>query len=136
MENNSRPARIRRRILAVGIPTLTLLVGVGIGTSATGGVPEPRVETIVETETVEVEKEVEVEVPVTPAACLAALDEAEALNELNIEAFGVVADMFDAASSFDVSGINSGTAKLDALQPDVASKVADYNVEATACRAD
>lgn len=137
METNSRPARIRRRIFAVGIPTLALVIGVGIGTSATGETPEPRVETIVQTETVEVpvEKEIEVEVPVTPAACIAALDEAEALNQLNIEAFGVVADMFDAASSFDVAGINSGSAKLDALQPDVALKVADYNVEAEACRA-
>lgn len=137
MKNTNRPAR--RRILAIGIPVAALLIGVGIGNSAAGGVPEARVETKIETREVEVpvEKIVEkkVDVPVTPAACIAALDEAEALNQINIEAFGVVADMFDAASSFDVSGMNAGSAELDALQPKVASKVADYNEEATACRA-
>lgn len=135
MKNETRPARIRRRILAIGLPVVALLAGVGIGTSAAGGSPEPRVETKIETREVEVPVEKKVEVPVTPDACIAALDEAEALNQLNIEAFDIVAGMFDSASNYDVAGINSGTSKLDALQPKVAAKVADYNDEATACRA-
>lgn len=136
MKNTTaRPAR--RRILAIGIPVVTLLAGVGIGTSAAGGVPEPRVETKIETREVpvEVEKEVEVEVPVTPDVCLTALDNADDLNAVNADAFSVVADMFDAASSFDVAGINSGSAKLDKLQPEVSAAAAAYREEAAACRA-
>lgn len=138
MKNTTeRPARIRRRILAIGIPVATLLAGVGIGTSATGGVPEPRVETKIETREVEVPVEVEkiVEVEVAPTACLTALDNADDLNAVNADAFAVVADMFDAASSFDVAGINAGSAKLDKLQPEVAAAAAAYREEADACRA-
>lgn len=135
MKNTNRPAR--RRILAIGIPVAALLVGVGIGNSAAGGVPEARVETKIETREVEVPVEVEkiVEVEVAPAACLTALDNADDLNSVNADAFGVVADMFDAASSFDVAGINSGSAKLDKLQPQVSAAAAAYRDEAAACRA-
>lgn len=134
MKNTNRPAR--RRILAIGIPVAALLVGVGIGTSAADA-PEPRVETKIETREVEVPVEVEkiVEVEVASAACLTALDNADDLNSVNADAFGVVADMFEAASSFDVAGINSGSAKLDKLQPEVAAAAAAYREEAAACRA-
>jgi len=135
MKNTNRPAR--RRILAIGIPIAALLVGVGLGSSAAGGVPEARVETKIETREVEVPVEVEkiVEVEIASAACLTALDNADELNAVNADAFGVVADMFDAASSFDVAGINSGSAKLDKLQPEVSAAAAAYREEAAACRA-
>lgn len=130
METTTRPHRIRRRILAVGIPALTLLVGVGIGASSIPEPVEPRVETKIETETVEVEKRVEV----VPAACLAALDRAEDLNGINLEAFDITAEMFDAVAEFDVRRLEAETAKLDALGPEVAAAVAAYNDEADACR--
>lgn len=135
METTTRTARIRRRILTIGIPVVTLLCGVGIGTSAAGGVPEPEIHTERVEVPVEVERPVEVEVPVTPAACSAALDSADEVIQLAADGFGVVETMFDAASRFDAAGINAGSAELDRMQPSLAASVSTYREEAAECRA-
>ena len=126
---------IRRRVLAIGIPTAALLVGVGIGTSATGGVPEPRVETKIETREVPVEVEKKVEVAVTPDACTAALDYAEEAQEVSGSAFEVTAEMMDAVSQFDVATLEARTAELDSLRPDLQAALVSYRAEAAECRA-
>lgn len=119
---NSTPKNLRSLIFPAG----ALLIGIGAGlVIGTSNQPEPRVETVIETVTKEV----------TPDVCLNALDFADDVNDATVQGFTIVAEIFDAASTFDVTGMNAGNERLDQvrithLQPSITK----YQSAATTCR--
>lgn len=70
----------------------------------------------------------------TPHACLTALDDAEHLESLTVEALDSAGNAMRAAASYDAAGIDAETAKMEALTPKVAAARAAYETSAAECR--
>ncbi|TDE02813.1 hypothetical protein [Jiangella asiatica] len=126
------PATKRRRWPWIAAIVLALFAGVGIGSASgetgTTAMPEPQVVTETVTETVTEE------VAVTPDACLNALDAAEAVISHAQTAIGRMGEGFEAAASFDISGLDELTAWLDEQTPVVRDARAEYDTRAAECR--
>ena len=116
----------KRRVGLVLAVAASVVAGIAIGSAATGSAePTTKTETVTETETVEV----------APQSCLDALDAAEGLVHRGVvPAFDASADAMDAASRFDVAGINAATARMNRLTPRIERYVGDYNAAADSCR--
>lgn len=105
------------------------------------GQPEPETETVTVTKEVEVPVEkiiteqVEVEVPVTPEACLEALDLSEQGFGLASEAMGYMSDAMTAASTFDIVALEAATAELEVLNPKLTALSDPMNAAKAECRA-
>ena len=128
------PGKAPKRRRRVALPLAfagTMVLGIALGSAAAGGTPEP--------ETVTVEKRVEVPVETivatTPAVCLEALDDAEAVVKLGAEALGYSGEAIKAAASFNLAGLESANADLETVAPRMTDAVESYNVSATVCRA-
>ncbi|ALY08895.1 hypothetical protein GALAXY_51 [Arthrobacter phage Galaxy] len=99
----------KRRGLIAGF-VVVALAGFGLGSGGKAEpAPSPAAAPVVKTETktVTVEK--------TPAACLRALDLADEALGYSGDAMGVMGEMFEAASRFDLAGVEAGSPKLDKL---------------------
>jgi hypothetical protein len=70
----------------------------------------------------------------TPAACLEALDLSEKGFSLASEAMGYMTDAMNAASQFDVAGIESATAELKVVNPKISDLTAPMRAAASSCR--
>lgn len=129
LASGKAPKRRRRVALPIAFAA-TAALGIALGSAAAGGTPEP--------ETVTVEKRVEVPVEkivtTTPAVCLEALDDAEAVVKLGAEALGYSGAAIEAAGSFDLAGLESANADLGTVAPRMTDAVDTYNVSATVCR--
>ena len=118
-----------------------LLFGIIIGScGASGGTETTSTPAPTETETVEVPGpervvEKEVEVPVTPDSCLEALDLAEQGFDLASQTISIMNDALQAAANLNVAGIESATAQLEVLQPELESIVGPMNEAKAECRA-
>jgi hypothetical protein len=91
------------------------------------------------TETVEVEVPAEtitetVEVEVVPDACIDALSAGEALLYEFINYTDIVSVAFEAASNFDVDGLNAAAADIEAATPTTTMAAADWRASSDACR--
>lgn len=117
----------------VAIGVLALLTGVGIGAS---GTPAP-VEVVKEVPGPErtVTKTVTKEVPVTPEACLTALDLSEEGFTYSAEAMGYMSDALTAAGNVDVAAMQQANADLTALNPKITALTAPMKTAAAECRA-
>lgn len=71
-----------------------------------------------------------------PTVCLNALDRADEVIDQVARAFGIVADIFGAASRFDVDTMDRLSTQLDAITPIVLEATNDYRSAASACRAE
>jgi hypothetical protein len=96
------------------------LLGIGAGTAAQ---PEPstvtRIEGVLE---------------VAPQSCLDALDLADEGFTYAGEAMGAASDGFDAASRFDVAGLNDASARIRRAGDQIESITADYQAAKADCR--
>lgn len=100
---------------------IALVLGVAAGSSPA---PEPRLETTIET------------VTEVPAECIDALDYAEEVNEASMAGFSIVAEIFEAAGSFDVTSMQQATDRLDLTRTQqLTPAIEKYNVAAITCRA-
>lgn len=129
----------KRRWVTPTVAVVALLMGVGIGNSTD---PEPEVieaepevitETVVETETVTETVEVEVEVEVAPQACLDAVNSARAGFSIAGEMMGVLGPAVEAASMWDIAGLDAAMDDLEALNADL-EKIT-FVEDAAACEA-
>lgn len=117
--------------VATGV--LAMVVGGFIGAS---GQPEPIVKEVPGPERVvtnTVEKKVDV--PVTPAACVTALDLSEKGFSISAEAMGYMSDALTAASKFDVASMQRANVNLDALNPKLKAITAPMKAASAECRA-
>lgn len=73
--------------------------------------------------------------PVTPSSCLQALDLADDVIAANSEAFGVVGEMFEAASRFDIDDMTASQEELAEMADDVAPLATRYRTVRDQCRA-
>ena len=73
-------------------------------------------------------------VEVTPAACIEALDRAEAVFDIAIEGFDLTADGFNAAAEFDLAALERAGIELNALAPEMGEARQQYNTAAASCR--
>lgn len=118
MTNHSIPHEqptTRRWPLVVGAAAL-FFTGLGVGVASDNDVAG--------TATVEV----------TPQACLDAVKAADAVIELNIEAFDYVVDAFDAAANFDVAGIDQATVGIESLHAPMGVAADEYRTTSDECR--
>jgi len=76
-----------------------------------------------------------VTVETVPDVCLEALDLAEDLIELSVEAMGHAGDAMAAVSTFDADGINAASGEIEAMTPEVQLVRAAYDQAAGECRA-
>lgn len=127
----------KRRWVTPTVAVVALLMGVGIGNSTD---PEPEVieaepevitETVVETETVT--ETVEVEVEVAPQACLDAVNSARAGFYIAGEMMGVLGPAVEAASMWDIAGLDAAMDDLEALNAEL-EKIT-FVEDAAACEA-
>lgn len=116
----------RRRWVTPALLAAGVAVGAALGAAGEPAAPEPEVREVTVTE--------EVEVPTTPQICLEALDRAETVIQYAAEGIGIMADGFDAASRYDVSGIEAATAELDTLQGPLQVARAEYDSASMECR--
>lgn len=134
----TQPKTRKRWIKPTAIGAGAFLIGALIGAA---GQPEP--ETVTKEVEVPVEKivtetiteEVEVEVPVTPEACLEALDLSEQGFDLASQAMGYMSQAMTAASEFDIAGIEAATVELEVLNPQITALADPMNAAKAECRA-
>lgn len=69
-----------------------------------------------------------------PAACIEALEDAEALIEHQAAAMGFTIDLLDGLSGDDLSALEDAANQLDGLIPVVEEATADYEASAKECR--
>lgn len=122
----------------IWVPALALFAGIAMGA---GTQPEPEVREVekIVTKEVPVEKIVEVEkevkVPVTPAACIEALDLAQTGFTYSSEAMGYMNDALQAAGRFDVAALEQANADLETLNPKIGALKEPMLAATTECRA-
>ena len=100
--------------------------------SAQAPAPEAAVVTVTP-EPVVVEKEVRV--VEVPAVCLDALDRADEAFVSTGDAFGIVGEVFQAISEFDVVGMERAGEKISAAKEQLDPKLEAYTTARDACRA-
>lgn len=74
------------------------------------------------------------EVPVTPQACLDALDDSDALITLVQKGFSISSDMVQHAAAQDASALSDDTDRLEALTPKVRKARDKYDASAEECQ--
>lgn len=110
------PAKKRRWVLPAVLTAGGFLIGGGLATAMQ---PEP--ETVMVDRPVEVEKVVtetvteEVEVPVTPDACIVALDSADGLIEASGTVIGIAAGAFDLIPRAAEAGMDYDVAAMEQI---------------------
>lgn len=82
-----------------------------------------------------VNKTVEVDKPVTPAACLTALDLSEEAFGYAAQAMGYMSDALTAASKFDTAAITQANTDLKAVTPKMTALKDPMNAAKSECRA-
>lgn len=110
------PAKSKRRwVLPTALAVAGVMVGAGLATASQG---EP--ETITVEKPVQVEKVVteEVEVPVTPDACITALDSADGLIDASGAVIGIAAGAFDLVPRAAEAGMNYDLAAAEQIAAD------------------
>jgi len=139
MDKNFKSALTGRSAKVIGIGAAAFIL-LGTGAAIGSGTP-----TVVE-KTIEVPKEVIKEVPgqvqiknvevfKTPASCLHALDNSEALAGHFGTAMDLAAEAIDQAASWDGAGLTATTDKMTKLNEKVTKEVNTYVVNASDCRA-
>jgi hypothetical protein len=113
------------------LPVAAFILGSGLGAM---NKPEPvRVE-VPGPERI-VEKEKRVEVPVTPAACLTALDLADEAFGYAAEAMGFMSDAMTAAGNLDLAAITKANEGLDRTTPKMKALKDPMQAAKAECRA-
>lgn len=141
-----KPKRARW-IVPVAIGVVALGFGVVIGQGGSAPVPAPPVAAVVTTVTapapavgtvtepaaapVTVEKTVET----VNKFCLAALDDAEALDGHIAELASIAADGVDAAGAMDAVALNKATGRIDALNVKLTDTRSSLGADSELCRA-
>lgn len=142
-ETRPKKSSKNKALLWVGLPVLLLAsCGMGAAMGASGEVePEPAPTVTVSAEpepaptvTVTAEPVVE-EVEVTPQRCLEALALADQGFTLAGESMGVMVEAINAASEFNVAGIEQATGDLGDLTTELNDVAGPYNAAKAACRA-
>lgn len=132
----TKPKTRKRWIKPTAIGAGAFIFGALIGAA---GEPTPETVTVTKEVEVPVEKivteEVEVEVPVTPEACLEALDLNEQGFDLASEAMGYMGEALDAAANFDIAGLEAATAELEVVNPKMTALADPMNAAKAECRA-
>jgi hypothetical protein len=98
----------KRGWLAPVLVAVALIFGFGVG--AIKPTPEP----VTITREVPVDKIVTKEVPVTPQACITALEGAGEIIDLSGKTIGVISDNVSAAAKLDVSALRANNEKVEA----------------------
>lgn len=112
---------MRRTVATIAATLTTGAIGVFIGTTLT----EPDVVTRTET----------VEVATVPDSCLTALDHADESLDLSAEGFVILAGGFDAASRFDLDGVEQTARDMRDLNPLMGDASAAFRSARDECRA-
>ena len=119
----------------VAVSGITYMIGYSTkptAVSAQTPAPEAAVVTVTP-EPVVVEKEVRV--AEIPAVCFDALDRADEAFVFTGDVFGIVGELFQAISEFDVPGMERAGEKISAAQEQLDPKLEAYKTARDACRA-
>jgi hypothetical protein len=117
------PAPPKRRLWRTRAVVIAATVGALIGIGA-GAATRPEPSTVTRTEAVEV----------APQSCLDALDLADEGFTYAGEAMGAASDGFDAASRFDVDGLNAASDRITAAGDKIQGITAAYQAAKADCR--
>lgn len=123
----------KKNLLKFGVPVVALFVGLGVG--ASGSSPTSAVPASSTTVTATAATTTTVTKPVTPAACLRAVEQGDALLDWTIQYSSVVSDAFTALANSDVVGIRKATTDLKTLNASLGTLPSDYRASAAECRA-
>jgi len=117
------PAPPKRRLWRTRAVVIAAVVGALIGIGA-GAATQSEQHRVTNTENVEV----------APQSCLDALDLADRGFTYSAEAMDAAAEGFDAASRFDVAGLNTAAARISAAGDKIQGITADYLAAKADCR--